>query len=162
MTSPCPLGAVCLDVGNHAVVEMLCLDLEANGEDEQIMIRLMMGAPEDSCIKQAGSVVVSNPQLRRKREKRTSDSDSGPTLYHGVSAMRATIPGRDIPHPQSLFSTSHGCAAIQWPLKTYDSRLIQCVVWWWQAQQRLACCTSLRAGGGKSCFHLCICVTECS
>ena len=38
-----------------SVQDSLRLDLKMNGRDNQFMIRLMVGAPENSCIKQAGS-----------------------------------------------------------------------------------------------------------
>ena len=47
-----------------------------------------------------------NPQLRRKRRQGKKDqrprSNSGPTLYRGVSATRATETGRDPPSPIPL------------------------------------------------------------
>ena len=48
---------VCVRVwaGTRLGVKMLGFDLEANSRDNQLMIRLMVGALEDSCVKQAGS-----------------------------------------------------------------------------------------------------------
>ena len=51
MTLPHPL--IDLVSGCHLVVEKLGLDPEANSGDDQLILRLLVGAPEDSRVRQA-------------------------------------------------------------------------------------------------------------
>ena len=69
---------------------------------------------------------TSQDRVAGKKDQQLS-SNLGPTLYCGVSDMRATDPGRDL-CPQSSLSTRHGCATIQRPLKTRASMRVLCVV----------------------------------
>ena len=52
MISQHPLVGLVSGCGNSSCSG---LGLEANSRDNQLMIRLMVGAPKDSCVKQAGS-----------------------------------------------------------------------------------------------------------
>ena len=54
MTSPHSLVGLGSGCGNSSCSHV-GLDLEGNSRDNQLMIRLMVGVPEDSCVKQAGS-----------------------------------------------------------------------------------------------------------
>ena len=47
-------------MGTHLAVETLGLDLEVNGGNDQLMIRLMVDAPKDSRVKQVGSTFPVN------------------------------------------------------------------------------------------------------
>ena len=56
-------------------------------------------------------------------------TELGPGTYAlSRSFSHASYIPVEILRPQLPFSTSHGCAAIQWPLKTHALRLVLCAV----------------------------------
>ena len=76
----------------------------------------------------------SEGKRRQGKQDQRLNSNSGPTLYHGVSATRAMETSRD-PSSPSLLCTSHRCAAIQRHLRPALTHLLMCILqlalWWW-------------------------------
>ena len=68
---------LCLHPGTRLVMETLGLDLEANSGDDQLMIILMVGAPEDFCVKQTGSKFLVNEYILNQ----VTSFDQSPLRY---------------------------------------------------------------------------------
>ena len=79
-------------------------------------------------VTKAGNHSSEGKRWQGKKDQRLR-SDSGPTLYRGVSVTRATETGRD---PSSLIALKYRSQVCRYPvtLKTCALRLVLCAMWW--------------------------------